>query len=314
VTPLNQDVTKTLKLGLGKTRNTLKKRLSRWLGWSGKLDDDFWDDWEEALIEVDLGVETTIELLDTLREGIGNKKEATAVKVKERLGEELVSILGSNAGSLPVKLKGRDNPIVIMVVGVNGTGKTTTIAKLAKKLSADGSRVMLAACDTFRAAAIEQLEIWGERLEAEVISQQYGGDPAAVAFDALKAATARQCDYLIIDTAGRLHTRTTLMDELAKIVRVLRKIDPGAPDEVYLCLDATFGRNGVVQAAKFAEVLPLTGVLLTKLDGTARGGIVVSIQKELGIPVVALGVGEDASDLIEFDPVAFVGGLLGEDS
>ncbi len=200
MTPLNQDVTKTLKLGLGKTRNTLKKRLSRWLGWSGKLDDDFWDDWEEALIEVDLGVETTIELLDTLREGIGNKKEATAVKVKERLGEELVSILGSNAGSLPVKLKGRDNPIVIMVVGVNGTGKTTTIAKLAKKLSADGSRVMLAACDTFRAAAIEQLEIWGERLEAEVISQQYGGDPAAVAFDALKAATARQCDYLIIDT------------------------------------------------------------------------------------------------------------------
>jgi len=302
---------KTLKSGLGKTRHTLKNRLSRWLGWSGKLDDDFWEDWEEALIEVDLGVETTLELLDRVREGIRNKKEATAAKVKERLGEELVSILGSNAGSLPEKSKVRDKPVVIMVVGVNGTGKTTTIAKLAKKFSDNGSRVMLAACDTFRAAAIEQLEIWGKRLKVEVISQQYGGDPAAVAFDALKAATARQCDYLIIDTAGRLHTRTTLMDELGKIVRVLRKLDHGVPDEVYLCLDATFGRNGVVQAAKFAEVLPLTGVLLTKLDGTARGGMVVSIRKELGIPVVALGVGEDASDLIEFAPGDFVDGLLG---
>ncbi len=154
-------MSKTIKSGLGKTRSSLKNRLSRWLGWSGKLDDDFWDDWEEALIEVDLGMETTIELLDTVREGIGSKKEATPAIVKERLGKELVSILGSNTGSLPKKLKGRDKPIVIMVVGVNGTGKTTTIAKLAKKLSADGSRVMLAACDTFRAAAIEQLEIWG---------------------------------------------------------------------------------------------------------------------------------------------------------
>ena len=304
-------MSKTIKSGLGKTRHSLKNRLSRWLGWSGKLDDDFWDDWEEALIEVDLGVETTLELLDTLRDGIGNKKEATPATVKERLGEELVSILGSNAGSLPRKSKDRVNPIVIMVVGVNGTGKTTTIAKLARKLSADGSRIMLAACDTFRAAAIEQLQIWGERLGVEVVSQQYGGDPAAVAFDSLKAAIARSCDYLIIDTAGRLHTRTTLMDELSKIVRVLRKIDPAVPDEVYLCLDATFGRNGVVQAEKFAEVLPLTGILLTKLDGTARGGIVVSIQKDLALPVVALGVGEDAADLIEFDPVAFVEGLLG---
>ncbi len=305
-------MSKTIKSGLGKTRHSLKNRLSRWLGWSGKLDDDFWDDWEEAMIEVDLGVETTLELLDKVRGGLGSKKEATPVIVKERLGEELVSILESEAGALPRKSKDRGNPIVIMVVGVNGTGKTTTIAKLARKLSADGSLVILAACDTFRAAAIEQLQIWGERLGVEVISQQYGGDPAAVAFDALKAATARSCDYLIIDTAGRLHTRTTLMDELAKIVRVLRKIDPGVPDEVYLCLDATFGRNGVVQAAKFAEVLPLTGVLLTKLDGTARGGMVVSIQKELGIPVVALGVGEDASDLIEFNPVAFVEGLIGD--
>jgi len=306
-------MTKTIKSGLSKTRHTLKNRLSRWLGWSGELDDDFWEDWEEALIEVDLGVETTLELLDTVRESIKTRKEATPGIVKERLGEELVLILGSAAGSLPVKSKDRDKPVVIMVVGVNGTGKTTTIAKLAKKFSADGSRVMLAACDTFRAAAIEQLEIWGERLGVEVISQQYGGDPAAVAFDSLQAASARGYDYLIIDTAGRLHTRTTLMDELDKIVRVLRKIDPVTPDEVYLCLDSTFGRNGVVQAGKFAEVLPLTGVLLTKLDGTARGGAVVSIRKELGIPVVALGVGEDSSDLIEFDPAAFVNGLLGDD-
>lgn len=303
-------MTKTIKFSLDKTRNSLKKRLSRWLTWTGKLEDDFWEAWEGALIEVDLGVETTIELLEPVRASLKNRKEETPENVKLKLKEKLISILKENVAFLPVKPTDDAKPVIIMVVGVNGTGKTTTIAKLVKRLSSDGSRVLIAACDTFRAAAIEQLEIWAARMGTEVISQQYGGDPAAVAFDAVRAAAARKYDYLIVDTAGRLHTSSTLMEELAKIVRVIKKIKPGGPDEVYLCLDATFGRNGVVQAGKFAEVLPLTGVILTKLDGTARGGIVVSIQKELKLPVVALGVGEDSSDLLEFDPRAFVEGLL----
>lgn len=305
-------MSKTLKTGLTKTRRSLRDKISRLFSRRGACTDDFWEDLEAALIEVDLGVETTLNLIENLQANIGRAKQATPEAVKERLGEELTAILKKNTRPLPLAKDDGDKPVVIMVVGVNGTGKTTTIAKLTEKLSADGSRVLLAACDTFRAAAIEQLRIWAERLGVEVIHQQYGGDPAAVAFDGLQAAVSRGYDYLILDTAGRLHTRTGLMDELGKIVRVVRKIKPTAPDEIYLCLDATFGQNGIVQAGSFADALPLTGVLLTKLDGTARGGIVVSIQQKLGIPVVALGVGEDATDLLEFDPRAFVEALLEE--
>ena len=299
-----------LKTGLSKTRRALKGRLSRWLGKKGRLSEDFWDDWEAALIEVDLGVETTLELLEKVRGESEREKDPTPESVRERLAGELTALLAEHSRPLPAPPPPGTGPVVIMMTGVNGTGKTTTIAKLAKKLAAGGSRVLLAACDTYRAAAIEQLEIWAERLSLEVVRHQYGGDPAAVAFDALQAAAARSCDYLILDTAGRLHTQGPLMEELAKIVRVLRKTRESAPEEAYLCLDATFGRNGLAQAESFATVLPLTGVILTKLDGTARGGTVVSIQRELGLPVVALGIGETPDDLAEFDPEEFVKALL----
>ncbi|MFH1038414.1 MAG: signal recognition particle-docking protein FtsY [PVC group bacterium] len=301
---------KKLDQGLDKTRQSLKKRISRWLGGKGRLPAEFWEDWEAALIEVDLGVGTATALLDAAR--AAGKKNQTPAGIKEKLGETLTGILEKNRKKLPAGPSPAGKPVVIMVVGVNGTGKTTAVAKLAGRLASSGARVILGACDTFRAAAIEQLQIWADRLQVEVIRQQYGGDPAAVAFDALQAAVSRGCDYLLLDTAGRLHTRDTLMDELGKISRVLRKIKPSAPDEIFLCLDATFGQNGLAQARSFAEKLPLTGVLLTKLDGTARGGIVVSIQQELGLPVVALGVGEDVADLVEFDPAAFVQALLEE--
>ncbi len=301
---------KDLKTGLSKTRRTLKGRLSRWLGKKGKLSEEFWADWEAALIEVDLGVEVTLDLLEKARADLEKEKDPSPEKVRTGLARELTALLSANTRSLPSPPPPGGPPVTIMMTGVNGTGKTTSIAKLAKKLGEGGSRVLLAACDTYRAAAIEQLQIWGGRLGLEVISHQYGGDPAAVAFDALTAAIARKYDYLVLDTAGRLHTRGPLMEELAKIVRVLKKLQPAGPDETYLCLDATFGQNGLVQARSFSDHLPLTGVILTKLDGTARGGIVVAIERELKLPVVALGVGETADDLVEFDPAAFVQALL----
>jgi len=197
-----------------------------------------------------------------------------------------------------------------MVVGVNGTGKTTTIAKLAYLYQNNSRRVLLAAADTYRAAAIEQLEIWARRLKTELIQQDYGADPAAVAFDSLQAARARGYDYLIVDTAGRLHTQIGLMDELRKISRALKKIQPTAPEEIFLVLDAAVGQNVMVQAREFARALPLTGLIITKLDGTARGGIVVAVQSELEVPVVGLGVGEEPADLLEFDPRRFAHALL----
>ncbi len=301
---------KDLQTGLSRTRRSLKSRLSRWLGKKGRLPEEFWADWEAALIEVDLGVETTLELLEKVRAESERDGGATPESVRTRLAEELTARLSDCSRPLPSPPPPGSPPSVIMVAGVNGTGKTTTIAKLAKKLTDGGSRVLLAACDTYRPAAIEQLQAWAGRLSLEVIRHRYGGDPAAVAFDARAAAAARGSDYLILDTAGRLHTRTPLMEELAKIVRVVKKVQPSAPDEAYLVLDATFGRNALAQAQGFASVLPLTGVILTKLDGTARGGTVVSIRRELGLPVVALGVGETVDDLVEFSPTAFVEALL----
>ena len=299
-----------LKTGLSKTRRSIRGRLARWLGKRGELSEEFWDDWEAALIEVDLGVGVTVELLEAVRAEMDREKSPTSEKVKAALARDLTALLSRNNRSLPPPPEPSAGPVIIMMTGVNGVGKTTSIAKLAQKFSKAGSRVILAAGDTYRAAAIEQLKIWGDRLSVDVISHHYGSDPAAVAFDALQAAVARKCDYLILDTAGRLHTRAPLMEELAKIVRVIKKLRPEGPDEIYLCLDATFGQNGLVQARSFAEHLPLTGVVLSKLDGTARGGIVVSIDRELNLPVVALGVGESADDLLEFDPAAFVEALL----
>ena len=285
----------------------MKATLSRWRGKRGKLPEEFWDDWEAALLQVDLGVPATSLLLEEVRKECREQRISDPASVRERLEENLSRILKSDRPSPPDR---RPSPQVIMVVGVNGTGKTTTIAKLAYRYQNNNRRVLLAAGDTFRAAAIEQLEIWARRLKTELIQQDYGSDPAAVAFDSLKAARARAYDYLIIDTAGRLHTQSGLMEELRKIVRVLRKVQPTAPEEIFLVLDASVGQNGLVQAREFARALPLTGLIVTKLDGTARGGIVVAVQSELKVPVVALGVGEEMSDLLEFNPPRFAHALL----
>lgn len=293
-----------------KSRLALKNKISRWLAQPGILPEEFWKDWEAALIQVDLGVKTAQALVEGTKDKVEQAGAFDPAVVREKFEEELLRILDANHRPLVVRKKWGSHPTVIMVVGVNGTGKTTTIAKLAYRFQQSGNRVLLSACDTFRAAAIEQLQIWAQRVGADLIQQQYGGDPAAVAFDALTAARSRGHDYLIIDTAGRLHTRSGLLAELQKIARVLGKIQPDAPQEVFLILDASVGQNGLVQARKFMEMLPLTGVVLTKLDGTARGGIVVSIQEQLGLPVVALGVGEELDDLLDFEPQAFVQALL----
>ena len=300
---------KKLKTALKKSRTSIRGRLSRWLGKKGPFNDEFWEDWESALIQVDLGVDTVESLLDELKIEARNKNVRDPKKISEKLEGSLIRILSSP----PAFRFGRDeSPEAIMIVGVNGTGKTNTIAKLARRFQNEGKKVMLAAADTFRAAAIEQLGVWSKRLGAEIIRQDYGSDPAAVAYDALAAAQARDHDYLIIDTAGRIHTRADLMEELKKIFRVLEKSRPQSPPRILLVLDASIGQNGLVQAKKFSEELPLAGVILTKLDGTARGGIVVAVASQLKLPVVALGVGEGPDDLIEFEPRAFVEALLEE--
>ncbi len=288
----------------------LRERLSRWLG-KGGVPDEFWEDWEAALIEVDLGAGAAGEVIGEARRELAREGTSTPEAARQKLEEVLARKLSGRSRPLPSGREG-EGPVVIMVIGVNGTGKTTTIAKLAHRLKGDGRKVLLAACDTYRAAAIEQLRVWADRLGVELIEQEYGGDPAAIAYDALQAASSRGCDYLIIDTAGRLHTSSGLMAELEKMVRALRKIQPEGPQEIYLVLDASVGQNGLSQAEKFAETLPLTGVVLTKVDGTARGGIVLPIRERLGLPVVALGVGEEVGDLIEFDPAEFVRALLGD--
>ena len=254
-----------------------------------------------------MGVETARSLLDEVKTEAEGKRIRDPALIREKLEEKLIRLLDSPASFSFA----RDSaPAVIMVVGVNGTGKTTTIAKLAYRFQKEGKSVLLAAADTFRAAAIEQLTLWSGRLGTEIIRQDYGADPAAVAYDALAAARSRGHDYLIIDTAGRLHTRSDLMEELKKIIRVLEKSQPSDPPRVLLILDASVGQNGLVQAKKFAEDLPLTGAILTKLDGTARGGIVVAVSSQLHLPVVALGVGEGPDDLIDFHPADFVRALL----
>ena len=260
-------------------------------------DEDAWERLEEALIGADVGVPATAELVRRLEERGG----------LETLEDELAALLG-DPGTLHVSAR----PAVILVVGVNGTGKTTTIGKLASKLSAHGRSVLLAAADTFRAAAEEQLEIWAERAGADFVGSPRGGDPAAVAFDAIEAATARGRDVVIVDTAGRLHTQTNLMDELAKVRRVIASRLDGAPHETLLVVDATTGQNGLQQARLFGEAAGVTGVALTKLDSSAKGGVAVAIAHELGLPVKLVGVGEGLDDLRPFDPRDFARALVGE--
>ena len=264
------------------------------------------DGLEEVLLQADLGVETTEAFLEAVRDQ-ARRGKLTGGDVRQTLAAQLRETL--KGATAPLALEAR--PSVFLVLGVNGSGKTTTCGKLAAQLKDGGKQVLLAAGDTFRAAAIEQLERWGERVGVPVVKQGPGADPSAVAFDAVKAAQARQADVLIVDTAGRLHTKTNLMQELEKVKRVLGRQLPGAPHETLLVLDATTGQNGIAQARLFHEALTLTGLVLTKLDGTAKGGIVVRIARELGLPIKLVGTGERAEDLAPFDPEAFVAALVG---
>ena len=292
-----------LRARLARSNNALGKGLLALLS-RDSIDDETWDEIEETLLVADLGVGPTTELVERLRSRV--RVEGTA-NVDAMLREELLALVDPTMDRTVVtEVPGR--PAVVLVVGVNGTGKTTTTGKLARLLVADGRTVVLGAADTFRAAAADQLQTWGDRVGAAVVRGPEGGDPAAVAFDAVQIGAASDVDTVVIDTAGRLHTKTGLMDELGKVKRVIEKQSP--VDEVLLVLDATTGQNGLTQAKVFSEVVDVTGIALTKLDGTAKGGIVVAVQRELGVPVKLVGLGEGPDDLAPFDPVAFVDALL----
>jgi len=297
-----------MKEAVTRTRENLSERIEEAVSFSKEIDRNTLDDLEATLLGADLGSTTTKEVLDKLREKADRKQIKNVEELKRLLKEELLAILNS-ANTLPVqKVDGTTE--VIMMVGVNGTGKTTTIGKLSQVFRSQGKTVLMCAADTFRAAAIEQLEIWGERTGTEVIRTKAGGDPSAVLFDALQAAAARHTDYVIVDTAGRLHTKTNLMAELEKMRRTAQRIIPGAPHETLLVMDATTGQNGLQQARQFTGAAGVTGIVLTKLDGTAKGGVVVAICRELGLPVRYVGVGEKAGDLLPFDSKDFVDSLF----
>jgi fused signal recognition particle receptor len=297
-----------MKQAVTRTRENLTERIEEVVSFGKEIDRNTLDDLEATLIGADLGSTTTQEVLGKLRDKADRKQIKDVEELKRLLKEELLSILNT-ANSNPVN-KVDGTPEVILVVGVNGTGKTTTIGKLSQVFRAQGKNVLLCAADTFRAAAIEQLEIWGQRTGTEVIKTRTGGDPAAVLFDALQSAVARKTDYVVVDTAGRLHTKSSLMAELDKMRRTAQRIIPGAPHETLLVMDATTGQNGLQQARLFTESAGVTGIVLTKLDGTAKGGVVVAICRELGLPVRYVGVGEKAGDLLPFDPREFVDSLF----
>jgi len=296
---------------LGRSRAALSRGLSGLLA-RGADDDAAWDELEEALLSADVGVATATELVERLRTR-ARAERATGPELRELLRAELLEAVGSSDRSLALDLlEEHQRPGIVLVVGVNGTGKTTTVGKLALALAEEGKQPVLVAADTFRAAATEQLVIWGDRVGAPVVRHQQGADPAAVAFDGLASARARGADVLLVDTAGRLHTKTNLMEELRKLRRVLER-EGGQVREVLLVLDATTGQNGLAQARQFTDAVGVTGVVLTKLDGTAKGGIVIAVQRDLGIPVKLVGLGEGAHDLAPFDPDAFVDALLSEE-
>ena len=297
-----------MKEAVSRTRENLAERIEDVVSIGKEIDRSTLDDLEATLIGADLGTTTTREVLEKLRDKAARKQIKDVNELKRLLKEELLAIMTAT-GSRPVtKVEG--TPEVIVVVGVNGTGKTTSIGKLAHVFRAQGKTVLLCAADTFRAAAIEQLEIWGQRTGTEVIKTKAGGDPSAVLFDALQSATARKTDYVIVDTAGRLHTKQNLMLELEKMRRTAQRIVPGAPHETLLVMDATTGQNGLQQARQFTQSSGVTGIVLTKLDGTAKGGVVVAISRELGLPVRYVGVGEKVGDLLPFDPKEFVESLF----
>ncbi|HFE63748.1 MAG TPA: signal recognition particle-docking protein FtsY [Caldithrix sp.] len=295
------------KKGLSKTREQVFGQIQSVIYASRKIDDELLEEIEDLLIAGDVGIETTQEIIERVKKRVKREKYETS--------EQLYQILKDEIAGMFVEPPSGENqhpgePFVILVVGVNGTGKTTSIAKLARLFRQEGKNVLLVAADTFRAAAIEQLQIWADRVGVEMIKHQGGADPAAVVFDALRAAKARQKDVVIIDTAGRLHTKVNLMEELKKIRRVIQKVIPSAPHETLLVLDATTGQNSISQAKQFIEAVGISGIVLTKLDGTAKGGAVIGISRQLNLPVEYVGLGEKIDDLQPFDPKAYVEGLF----
>jgi fused signal recognition particle receptor len=295
-----------LKSGLARTREQFVAGIENVVLGRKEIDARLLDELEEALILSDLGADTAGSIISRVQEKVKRKELTDADLLKSEIKDQIRDILKRNSGHL----RGGHSPTVYLVIGVNGTGKTTTIGKLAAKLKGEGKKVLLAAGDTFRAAAAEQLVLWGERAGVDVVRHKHGADPGAVVFDAIAAARAREVDVLLVDTAGRLHTKTNLMEELKKINRVVERELPGEPSEVLLVLDATTGQNALSQAKLFNQAVGVTGIVLTKLDGTAKGGIVVAIASELGIPVKMVGVGEQVDDLQGFDPDEFVEALF----
>jgi fused signal recognition particle receptor len=295
-----------LKAGLTKTKGSLLGKISQAVRLRPKIDQELLDQLEEILIKADVGPSTSGKIIEGLKERSHKDKIEDSDRLIELLKTQVAAVLG--AGEVPADHL--SSPYVIMMVGVNGTGKTTSIAKLAKDFSDQGKKVLVAACDTFRAAAVEQLSVWAERVGVEVVKSQPNQDPASVAFDAIKSACARNLDLVIADTAGRLHTKVTLMEELKKIKRVMGKALPGAPHEVLLVIDATTGQNGLSQVRMFREAVEVTGIFLTKLDGTAKGGIMIGIADQFNVPVKYIGLGEKPDDFQRFDPMQFTEALF----
>ena len=305
--PQEPNLLERLKAGIQKTRAGLTGKVEDLISGKKQIDADLLEELEYTLITADLGPCTAGEILERIRQRVDRKLVSDASELKGLIREHLLEVL--QAVERPVPLVS-DPPAVVMVVGVNGAGKTTTIGKLAHRYKNEGRSVLLCAADTFRAAAIEQLEVWGQRTGIDVIRQQQGADPSAVLFDALTAAKARKVDYVIVDTAGRLHTKENLMLELEKMRRTAQRVIPDSPHEVLLVLDGTTGQNGLEQARKFTSTSGVTGIVLTKLDGTAKGGVVVAVARELNMPIRYVGVGEKIDDLLPFDPEVFVDSLF----
>lgn len=303
-----------LDKGLEKTKDSMFTRLSKMVAGKSRVDEEVLDDLEELLVTSDVGVSTTLKIIERIEERVARDKYLNAAELNTLLREEIAALLAENNSTGFEALDTDENvrPYVIMVVGVNGVGKTTTIGKLAHKFKQAGKKVALGAADTFRAAAVEQIHIWGERVNARVVSQKMGSDPASVAYDTLKSAVANKEDIAIIDTAGRLHNKVGLMNELSKIRNVMNKVVPGAPHEILLVLDASTGQNAIEQCRQFTAATEVNALALTKLDGTAKGGVVIGISDQFKIPVKYIGVGEGKDDLQLFDRVAFVDSLFRE--
>ncbi|MBS4207653.1 signal recognition particle-docking protein FtsY [Bacillus sp. FJAT-50079] len=311
-TTSTDSISEKFKDGLAKTRDNFSEKVNDLVARYRKVDEDFFEELEEILIQADVGFDTVMQLVDELKTEVKKRNIKDTADVQSVISEKLVEIYEADDTS-PTTLNIQENELtIILFVGVNGVGKTTTIGKLAHKFKQEGKHVMLAAGDTFRAGAIEQLEVWGERVGVDVIKQAEGSDPAAVMFDAVQAAKSRKADILLCDTAGRLQNKVNLMNELEKVKRVIEREVPGAPHEVLLVLDATTGQNALIQAKTFKDATNVTGIVLSKLDGTAKGGIVLAIRNELHIPVKFVGLGEKMDDLQEFDAEKYVYGLFSD--